>query len=169
MLRYMSLYLGKQQHFSTKSLSMRIYTLTISLLLITAQLSYGQLKRTTNQSITANKVASVDIEFDYETEIERWPGGHIQIQTTIEMTNGNRNILESLIKEKRYEVLIKENAGKLTLNYKEFKQGLRVGGYEVFEHITVKVFVPEEVQISINGTAYQEAKTDDADGLAKSN
>ncbi len=134
---------------------MRLFTITFCLLL-TSHFLYGQLQRTTNQSITAKDVTSVNIQFDYETEIERWPGGHIQIQTTIKMTNGNRNILESLVKEKRYEVLIKEDNGKLTLNYKDFKQGLRAGGYNIYEDISVKVFVPEDVKVIKNGMVYTE-------------
>lgn len=134
---------------------MRLFTITFCLLL-TSHFLYGQLQRTTNQSITAKDVTSVNIQFGYETEIERWPGGHIQIQTTVKMTNGNRNILESLVKEKRYEVLIKGGNGKVTLDYKDFKQGLRAGGYNIYEEITVKVLVPEDIEVIRNGTAYTE-------------
>jgi len=134
---------------------MRLFTITFCLLL-TSHFLYGQLQRTTNQSITAQDITSVNIQFNYDTEIERWPGGHIQIQTTVKMTNGNRNIIESLIKEKRYEVLIKENSGRMTLDYKDFKQGLRAGGYQIYEEINVKVFVPENIEVIKNGTTYTE-------------
>lgn len=132
---------------------MRTLTIIFSLLLL-SQFMYGQLQRITNQSITAKDITAVNIQFDYDTKIERWPGGHIQIETTVKITNGNRNIIESLIKEKRYEVLIKDNGGKVTLSYKDSRYGLRFEGYNIYEDIEVKVFVPEDVEVIRNGMVY---------------
>lgn len=88
------------------------------------------------------------VVFDGEIypEIEEWDGSQIMLEQTISVEGAKRQTLDKLIEIGRYELVSTISGSTLSIGYKKkISSGLVIGGKDVYETITYKLYVPEGV------------------------
>lgn len=117
--------------------------LVITLLLtfsVVAQ-SSAQVVKTLYKTFKSENISSLNLRFNYETEIEEWNERKILIETTVSITNSKRHILDALADAGRYELQVTEGS-TLSLDFKDLSKTITYKGVECWENITVKVYMP---------------------------
>jgi len=123
-------------------------------LVITLLLSFGivlqssaQVVKTLYKTFKSENVTGLNLQFNYETEIEEWNERKILIETTVSITNSKRHILDALADAGRYELKVQEGS-TLHLNFKDLSKTITYKGVECWENLTVKVYVPKDLKVT---------------------
>ncbi len=109
--------------------------------------SYAQVVKTLYKTFKSENITALNLQFDYETEIEEWKDRKILIETTVSITNSKRHILDALAEAGRYELKVQEGS-TLALNFKDLSKTITYKGVECWENLTVKVYVPEGMKVT---------------------
>jgi len=109
--------------------------------------SSAQVVKTLYKTFNSEKISALNLQFNYETEIEEWNERKILIETSVSITNSKRNILEALADAGRYDLKVQEGS-TLQLNFKDLSKTITYKGVECWENLTVKVYVPTGMKVT---------------------
>ena len=109
----------------------------------------AQVEKTIHQTYNIEGAQSISIQIKGgEYEIENWAGNTILIETNIKLEQATTQILNYVIENGRYEVILENNEGSYILKDKQQQRNkLRSKTGECVENIKMKILVPDEFEI----------------------
>lgn len=120
--------------------------------LIAAQTS-AQTSKSLVQSFNVDGINTVALALNGKVEIEQWDNSFIRIICNIDITNANESTLKNLVAVGRYNITSTINGNATTLSTQKIKSKVTMGGRELDEKITFKVFYPKNVSVQVTGSA----------------
>ncbi len=123
---------------------MRIILILIGFFVATTS-AQAQMERTMYQVFEVDSVQTVALDIADIYDIYTWAGSSILIETNIQLSNGSPEILEYLIKEGRYSVVmdtLATNAVKISTKVRDRKK-IKTPAGECTEIPEAKIFVPD--------------------------
>jgi hypothetical protein len=109
----------------------------------------AQVEKTIHQTYNVEGAQTITIQIKSgEYEIENWAGNTILIETNIKLEQATTQILNYVVEQGRYQVILDQNEGAFTLKDKEpIRNRLRSKTGDCVENITMKILVPDEFTI----------------------
>jgi len=110
----------------------------------------AQISKTFHQSFELQpNTTTVAIDLDGEIAFETWNSNTILIETNLKVYDASPNIINHFVKNGRYEIDGNQADGMLTISPKDSeRKPIRTRKGECFEELVVKMYVPEEFDLS---------------------
>jgi hypothetical protein len=114
-------------------------------------LMHAQTDKVLHQTFSTETTDEVALNIAGNYTVETWAGMDIMTETHISIQTKNRSILDSFIKEGRYEVEAKSAEKSLELFSKKKNRGtISTSQGLIAEEVTITIYVPEEFDIIDN-------------------
>lgn len=128
---------------------MRKYIILIIVTTLTINL-FGQTQKTFVKSFP-NPTNSITVDLNGPVEIKEWNQPFVRVLTTVNIDNGNNNVLTELAKTGRYRLLTKQTESNTTVYTNEKHDPLKYRGQTITEKIEYTVFVPMYSKVKVVG------------------
>ena len=121
------------------------FTFLVGLLLASITSLSAQAEKSYHQSLPIDDAKKIVVQVADNIEIIPWMGNTILVETKVQLTNANIDVLNYIVKQGRYDVAIEKDDTVLRIVSKNpTRAPIRIKNVDCFETVTVKIFVPEE-------------------------
>ncbi len=121
-----------------------------------------QAEKTLVKTFNLKGLSHVLMELEGDVQVTTWNQDILQVQMTIELTNGAKTILKSLVTNGRYNLESEQTDDWVTITAPGLKRQVRLSnGIELQEAIHYLVFAPENVLISIKNSGAEIGMADE--------
>ena len=117
-------------------------------------------EKTLVKSFNLNGLQSVMLELDGQVEVQEWDSDIMRIQMTINLTNGNENMLKALIKARRYYLKSKEDNNEFVVFAPGLAKEVTVRGVKIDEDIRYIINAPRNVLVRMADAATSDNTTE---------
>jgi hypothetical protein len=128
-----------------------LFTVTAAVLSFTAS---AQMERTTYQTFEVDSARIINLDIMGEYEIKTWAGSNLLVETNIQIWDANKEILNFLIREGRYDLATDSTADphpreiRIYTRYTERKPVKKKDGGKCLEIAVTRIFIPDTYVIS---------------------
>ena len=119
--------------------------------------SITMLAQTQKTYVKSFPTTSQLIQLDLEglVEVETWEEPFIRVQAIVSIENGSAEVLKSLMLAGRYQVKTNREGPQQFLISNNRKKKITIGGKQLMETVSYKVFVPQYSQVQVGNQASQ--------------
>jgi hypothetical protein len=135
--------------------------ITLCLLLLAFSIAAtAQMERTVYQSFEIDSMETLDLDLVGDYELVVWAGNSVLTETNVQIHHASPSILDYLIGNGRYEILgdFQPKSAKFSTKNKERKPIKNSSRTECLEVITLKVFVPDTFEWSVENRTHLQKK-----------
>jgi hypothetical protein len=127
----------------------RFLLATLFLFLMFSKIGQAQVEKTIHQTFNVEGAQTISVQIKGgEYEVQNWAGNTILIETNIKLEQATTQILNYVIEQGRYEVVLDQQNGSFTLKDKQTQRNrLRSKTGDCVENISMKILVPDEFAI----------------------
>ncbi len=128
-----------------------LFTVTAAVLSFTAS---AQMERTTYQTFEVDSARVINLDIMGEYEIKTWAGSNLLVETNVQIWDANKEILNFLIREGRYDLATDSTADphpreiRIYTRYTERKPVKKKDGGKCLEIAVTRIFIPDTYVIS---------------------
>jgi hypothetical protein len=128
-----------------------LFTVTAAVLSFTAS---AQMERTTYQTFEVDSAHVINLDIMGEYEIKTWAGSNLLVETNVQIWDANKEILNFLIREGRYDLATDSTADphpreiRIYTRYTERKPVKKKDGGKCLEIAVTRIFIPDTYVIS---------------------
>lgn len=110
----------------------------------------AQLEKTIHQTFELSKPDQISLQIKGDYELITWSGDHILTETNIQLFDATEGIFKHYLKAGRYEILADSSQAQNFQLYSKDQERklLRTKRGECFEVVKIKIFVPENFDVS---------------------
>lgn len=131
-----------------EKINFRVFSIFVLLFCVTT-IASAQYSKVLHQNFDVEDIQEVSLDIQGEPTVENWAGNVIMIETTVKLSNATKAILNHFIDNGRYEVEENKSVSSLALHSKDKKRAPIQSKTGVCEELVdVKIYVPEEFEIS---------------------
>ncbi len=127
---------------------------TILLLLLSNSMLIAQTQKTYIKSFPASSPL-IQLDLGGSVEVETWEESFIRVQAIVSLENGSSEVLTSLTFAGRYQVKTTSDGPKQFLTSNNRKKKITIGGRQLKETVSYKVFVPKYSEVKIGNQISQ--------------
>ncbi len=120
---------------------------------------FSQIATTFHQSFTINEdIPLIVIDLDYPVQVEEWAGNTILVETSVQLSNTSKQLLDYYIRDGRYKVEQKDYTAAIEYGHKKMaRKAIYTQNGPCKETVLVKIYTPSDKTINvINSTAMVE-------------
>jgi hypothetical protein len=128
-----------------------LFTVTAAVLSFTAS---AQMERTTYQTFEVDSARVINLDIMGEYEIKTWAGSNLLVETNVQIWDANKEILNFLIREGRYDLATDSTADphpreiRIYTRYTERKPVKKKDGGKCLEIAVTRIFIPDTYVMS---------------------
>ncbi len=120
---------------------------------------FSQIASTFHQSFTIDEdIPLIVIDLDYPVQVEEWAGSTILVETSVQLSNTSKQLLDYYIRDGRYKVEQKDYTAAIEYGHKKMtRKAIYTQNGPCKEIVLVKIYTPSNKTINvINSTAMVE-------------
>ena len=112
------------------------------------------MERTTYQTFEVDSARVINLDIMGEYEIKTWAGSNLLVETNVQIWDANKEILNFLIREGRYDLATDSTADphpreiRISTRYTERKPVKKKDGGKCLEIAVTRIFIPDTYVIS---------------------
>ena len=112
------------------------------------------MERTTYQTFEVDSARVINLDIMGECEIKTWAGSNLLVETNVQIWDANKEILNFLIREGRYDLATDSTADphpreiRIYTRYTERKPVKKKDGGKCLEIAVTRIFIPDTYVIS---------------------
>ena len=112
----------------------------------------AQIEKTIHQTFSLDSIDRVELNLTGEIIYETWSGASVLTETNIQLYNASKDLLKHFVeKQERYKIEEQRSSPSLNLASTEVdRRPIQYRGRVCDETVSIKVYVPEEFEISGN-------------------
>jgi len=112
---------------------------------------FSQIATTFHQSFAINEdTPLIVIDMDFPVQVEEWHGNTILIETSIQLSNTSKQILDYYIKDGRYKVEQKDYSSAVEFGHKKMiRKAIYTQNGPCKEDVLVKIYTPSNKTVNV--------------------